>query len=146
VCTACGIGDTELTQAQRQAIRQSVDSATRSFAQAEREVDAEKVIAHIAPDFYMYVDGRRVGYDSVVTQIRRTFGSLASFETQFSDVEVIVLGRRGAVVSFTFRDVITDTSGVETTGRGPTTLAWERRDGQWLIVYGDADHYPDSLP
>jgi predicted enzyme related to lactoylglutathione lyase len=29
---------------------------------------------------------------------------------------------------------------------GPTTLVWERRGDDWLIVYADADHYPVPRP
>jgi len=121
----------------------SVDSATRSFAAAERARDAEAALAHLAPDFYMYVDGVRASYDSVAAQIRRTLPSLASFETEWSDIEVRPLGPDHALVTFTFRDVIRDSAGVEARGRGPTTLVWARRDSGWRIIYADADHYAD---
>lgn len=143
---ACQSGGAPLSNAERQTIAASVDSATRAFESAERALDAERVIAHLAPDFYMYTDGVRSDYDSVVASIRRTLGTFQHFEPGFADVEVIVLGRDGAVVSFTFRDSITAASGETLQFRGPTTLVWQRRGNDWLITYADADHYLDSLP
>jgi hypothetical protein len=59
---------------------------------------------------------------------------------------VIVLGRDGAVASFTFHDSIVDGSGATMRFRGATTLVWERHGVDWLISYADADHYAGSLP
>ena len=143
---ACGGVGAPLTDAERQVIAASVDSATRAFESAQRALDAERVVAHLATDFFMYVDGRRVVYDSTVAQIRQTFRTFRHLEPGFADLEVIVLGRDGAVVSFTFRDSIVDASGATLRFRGPTTLVWERRGPDWLITYADADHYVDSLP
>ncbi len=142
---ACGPGTAPLTDAERATVTASVDSATRAFEAAERARDAEGVIAHLAPQFYMYVDGVRSGYDSVVAGIRRTMPSFQHFEPNFGNVEVIVLGRNAAVVSMTFHDSIVAETGDLLRLRGPTTLVWERRATDWLIVYADADHYPDSV-
>ena len=143
---ACGGAGAPLTDAERQAIAASVDSATRAFEAAQRALDAERVVSHLAPDFYMYTDGRRVVYDSTVAQIRQTIPTLQHLEPGFADIEVIVLGRDGAVVSFTFRDSIVDASGTTFGFRGPTTLVWERRGTDWLIKYADADHYVKENP
>ena len=142
--TGCQPTDRALSSEEHDAIVFSADSVTRSFLDAELAKDAERVIGHIAPEFYMYVDGFRSGYDSVTAQIRRTFPTLASFQSEFLDIEVVVLGRNGAVVSTRFRDALTDTSGVTFSMRGATTFAWERRGADWLMVYADADHYPDT--
>ena len=63
------------------------------------------------------------------------------FEPGFADVEVGVLGPNAAFVSFTFNDSIVMASGETLRFTGPTTLVWERRGSDWLIVYADADHY-----
>lgn len=146
VLAACPSPAASLSETERLAIAASVDSATRSFEAAERARDAEGVIAHLAPDFYMYGDGVRSGYDSVAASIRGTMESFQDFEPGFHDVEVIVLGRDAAVVSMTFRDSITTASGETLQFRGPTTLVWERRGADWLIVYADADHYAVPAP
>lgn len=131
-----------LSGARRQAIATSIDSATRAFEAAERARDPERVLAHLAPEFYMYVDGVRTDYDAVVAGIRSTIGTFAHFEPGFADLEVLVLGRSAGVASFTFRDSIVTETGDLLLATGPTTLVWERRGVDWLITYADADHYP----
>ena len=138
---ACALGERE-----RQSIAASVDSATRAFAEAQRARDPERAIAHLAPDFYMYNDGRRAGYDSVVAGIRRSFGTFRYLEPGFADVQVRVLGPDAALVSLTFRDSLVTIDGRQMGFRGATTLVWERRGGRWLISYADADHYPLAAP
>ena len=142
LAAACGPAEpVTLTDAERQVIAASVDSATRAFEDAERTRDAERVLAHIASDFYMYNDGVRVGYDLTVQMIRQNFATLQHMEPGFADIEVKVLGRDAALATFTFRDSVVDASGTVFTLRGPTTLIWERRGTDWLITYADADHY-----
>lgn len=128
--------------AERRAIAASVDSATRAFEQAQRARDADRVIAHLAPDFYMYADGARVDYDAVVAGMRGTFPTIRHVEPGFADVDVKVLGRDAALVSLRFRDSVTTIAGELRHHRGATTLVWERRGGDWLLTYADADHHP----
>ena len=56
IVSACDNRSTTLSDAERTTIAASVDSAMVSFQVAERALDAERVIAHMAPDFYMYSD------------------------------------------------------------------------------------------
>lgn len=140
--TACSSAGGELSDTERNAIATSVDSATRAFEAAERARDPERTIAHLSSDFYMYTDGVRTTYDSVVASIRSTMVSFAHFEPGFAHVAVRVLGPDAALVSLTFHDSIVTTSGETLRFTGPTTLIWERRGSDWLIVYADADHYP----
>jgi len=146
LAAACDTADNVLSDEQRTTIAASVDSAMTSFQSAERALDVERVIAHMAPDFYMYSDGVRVDYNSTSAQIRGFMSALQHFEPGFANIEIKVLGRDGAVVSFTFRDSVVDGSGATMQFRGPTTMVWERRGADWLITYVDADHYTDSLP
>ena len=120
----------------------AVDSTVRSFRQAEMDLDPERAVAHLWPDFYMYADGVRSDYGSVRENILATMGNLRLFETEWTDVEVVPLGRNSALSSFLFRDSIIAGDGSLTQTQGPTTLIWERRDGQWRLIYADADHYP----
>lgn len=131
-----------LDDARRAAIAVEVDSATRAFQAAELARDAELAIAHLAPEFAMLLDGTRVGYDSVAASIRRTMPALAGFESEWTDLDVRVLGPDAAVASFRFRDSIVTADGEVMVTRGPTTLVWERRGSGWRIVFADADHYP----
>ncbi len=142
----CGPSVGEFREADRRAVAAAADSATRAFEAAERAQDAEAIIGHLAPDFYMYNDGVRVPYDSVVASIRRTMGSFRSFEPRFDKLEVRVLGPDAVLATFIFRDSIVTRDGDLLRFTGPTTLVWERRDSGWRIVYADADHYPVRPP
>ncbi len=144
---ACQPGpDSPLSDAERRAITATVDSVMGAFEEAERNRDPERLIAFLAPEFYMYTDGIRTSYDSVTASMRRTLGTMQHFEPGFAGVEVRVLGRDAALVSLTFRDSIITASGDLLQFQGPTTLIWERLEGQWRLVYADADHYPVSPP
>jgi ketosteroid isomerase-like protein len=143
---ACDSPNTALSDEERTTIAASVDSAMQTFQEAERSLDVERVIDHMAPDFYMYNDGVRVDYSSTTAQMRQFMTTLQHFEPGFANIEIKVLGRDGAVVSFTFRDSVVDGSGATMQFRGPTTMVWERRGLDWLITYVDADHYVEQLP
>lgn len=140
---ACREGaEAPLSDAERRSMAARVDSLTGAFEAAQRSRDPERTVGFLAPDFYMYVDGVRSGYDSVAARIRRTLGAMQHVEPGFENVEVRVLGRDAALVSLVFRDSVITASGQTQQSRGPTTLIWERRQDQWRIVYADADHYP----
>lgn len=57
-----------------------------------------------------------------------------------------VLSESHAISSFVFRDSIVTSAGELLQSQGPTTLIWERREGVWKLLFGDADHYgiPDA--
>ena len=120
----------------------AVDSAVFSFLAAEEARDQEAVIAHLWPEFHMLQDGRRADYDEVVSQIRSTMPSLQLFRSEWTDLKVQLLSDEVALTSFHFRDSVVTAEGDLIQSQGPTTLIWELRDGQWRIVFGDADHYP----
>jgi ketosteroid isomerase-like protein len=133
---------TELDAEERTAVVTSVDSATRAFESAQRARDPDRIVAHIAPGFYIHVDGRRVGYDTVIMDIRSSFTGLRHYEPGFRNIEVLVLARDAALSTFEFRDSLVDAAGALRRARGMTTLAWSRRDGQWHIIYAHAEHHP----
>lgn len=90
----------------------------------------------------MLVDGNRVSYDDAVTGSREFMPSLEIFATDWSDLRITPLGPDHAVASFQFRDSIVTKTGTLTQAHGPTTFVWERRHGEWRILFADADHYP----
>jgi ketosteroid isomerase-like protein len=146
VATACVSTPATLTDAERAAIADEVQARVDAFADAERRIDVEALLGFLAPDFYMYGDGVRADYASVVEQLRTVLPTLQRFETTWSDVETNVLSRDTAFTTMMFRDAITDADGVTTRMRGPTTMVWKRIDDRWLIAFVDADHYPDPAP
>lgn len=139
---ACRPEHAVFSEADRTVVAAEVDSATRAFEAAERDRDAERLIAQLAPDFTMLLDGSRVGYDSIATSIRTTLPGMMHFEPGFDDIEVLVLGPDAAMVSFVFNDSIVTPDDQLLMSRGPTTLVWQRLGSDWLVVFADADHYP----
>ncbi len=118
----------------------------RSFETAERALDAEALISHFAesPDFRVYNDGQRLSYQAMVANIRAGFPKLREIRGGFGDIQVIVLAPDAALATAGFREAITDAEGVTTRVRGAASWLWRRVGGRWKIVYGQADHYPDS--
>lgn len=141
LAVGCSTGST-LSEPERAGIAASIEHVVDSFQEAQRRLDADEAIAHLAPSFYMYADGVRQDYQTTAEQIRATMPTLRHFETEWSNVEIMVLGRDAAAVSLVFRDSIVDASGATTILRGVSTLIWRRTPSEWQIVYGDADHYP----
>ena len=128
--------------AARAAVEAAVDSAILAFRDAEIARDVEAVVAHMAPDFYMYGDGVRYGYEETVAGMRAALPNFEVFDVEWTDIEVRALGPDAALSSLLFRDSTVTNTGEVTVQRGPSTLIWERRGDDWLIVYVDADHYP----
>ncbi len=90
----------------------------------------------------MLVDGSRIGYRDVVEGSRAFMAELEVFYTEWTDLHIIPLGPDVAVFSFLFKDSIVTLEGEVTRSTGPNTFVWERREGEWRVIYGDADHYP----
>ena len=129
----------------RQAAVVEVEAAVWAFHAADTARNAEGVIELLWPEFTMLADGTRLSYVDVATGSREFMGSLESFHTEWSDLEIVPLGVDAAVSSFTFRDSIVTRAGELIRSRGPTTLVWQRRGGEWKVLFGDADHYPLDL-
>ncbi len=119
-----------------------VEAAVWAFHAADTARDAEAIVKLLWPEYTMFVDGARMRYDEVVKGSREFLPSLELFHTVWSDLRITPLGPNAAVASFQFRDSIITKGGDLIRSRGPTTFIWERRNGEWRLVYGDADHYP----
>jgi len=96
---ACDSQDAALSDEERTTIAASVDSAMQTFQEAERSLDVERVIGHMAPDFYMYNDGVRVDYSATTTQMRQFMSTLQHFEPGFANVDIKVLGQSRTITS-----------------------------------------------
>lgn len=118
----------------------------RSFEEAERARDAEALLAHFAavPEFHIYNDGNRLSYDDMAGYVRATFPTLRSIEGGFVNLDVMVLASDAALTTGTFREATTDQAGKTTRVRGAASWLWRLINGRWLVVYGQADHYPDE--
>lgn len=119
-----------------------VEAAVWAFHAADTARNAEGVSDLLWPEFTMLADGARLSFAQVTTGSREFMGSLELFHTEWTDVEVILMGDDAALSSFVFRDSIITIAGELIQTCGPTTLVWQRRGGEWKVLFADADHYP----
>ena len=127
---------------EQSALIEEVEAAVWAFHAADTAMDAEGVIGLLWPEYYMLADGQRTGYEDVARGSRDFMAGLDLFATEWTDLRITPLGPDAAVASFQFRDSIITKSGELIRSQGPTTFVWERRAGEWRLVYADADHYP----
>jgi hypothetical protein len=132
---------TDRAGANTSSVAAEVEAAVWAFHAADTARDAESIVGLLWPEYSMFVDGARSGYDEVVVGAREFMPSLRLFHTDWTDVQITPLGADVAVASFQFRDSIITLSNELIRSRGPTTLIWQRRDGEWRLLYGDSDHY-----
>jgi ketosteroid isomerase-like protein len=119
-----------------------VEAAVWAFHAADTARDADAVLGLLWPDYTMFVDGARLGYDDVAAASRTFMATVTRFDTKWTDLRITPLGRDAAVASFQFRDSIVTQSGDLRRSQGTTTFVWQRRGGEWRLVFADADHRP----
>lgn len=119
-----------------------VEAALWAFHAADTSRSPEGVVALLWPEYAMLVDGVRMEYDAVADGARTFLPSLSTFHTEWTDVVVQPLSPDLAIASFRFRDSLVTRSGERIRSSGGTTFVWQRRGGEWRVLYGDADHYP----
>lgn len=119
----------ELDAAESQRVRAAVDSAVESFRQADVALDADRVLAHLWPEFTMLVDGSWTTFEEVASGTHAFMAGLELFDTEWTNLSVVPLSPRTAFSAFQFRDSILSNSGALTQARGPTTLIWQERGG-----------------
>ena len=98
--------------AQRQSIVSAVEARIHSFEAAERDLDAERALAHFAslPEFHVYNDGQLLTYEQVAAGVRGGFSKVRAMETPFSNLRVSVLSSEHALVTASLRRTVTDTA------------------------------------
>ncbi len=82
---------------------------------------------------------RHIAWLLVVTACSSAGGSLS--EAERSAIEASV---DSATRAFQAAERARDAE--RTIATGPTTLVWQRRGADWLIIFADADHYPVTIP
>ena len=127
--------DTEL-------IIEQVTEQVQAFHRADTSRNAEGVVALLWPEYTMLVDGHYISYEDVTKGSPVYMASLESFHTEWTDLRVVPLNKYHAISSYIFNDSIVAKDGTVTRSKGPNTFVWEKRNGIWKVIYGDADHYP----
>jgi uncharacterized protein (TIGR02246 family) len=132
---------------ERNRIVQAIEQAMRSFEAAERALDADGLIRHFAdvPGFHVYNDGVLLSYEAMTAGVRSAFPTLRSIDGGFSNVQVMVLAPDAALVTSKFQETVTDGAGAQMRQHGAASWLWQHVDGEWRIVFGHVDHYPDNV-
>lgn len=120
---------------------EQVKNHVNAFQKADTTLSSEGVLDLLWPEFTMLSDGNHITYEKVSESSRDFMLSLESFNTEWDSLRIIPLGNNHAISSFIFTDSIVAKDGTITQSTGPNTFVWERRDGKWKVIYGDADHY-----
>jgi len=145
-CFACNGADYDASEVLQDSpsVVEQVEAAVWAFHAADTARNAQGVIDLLWPEFTMLVDGRRLTYPEVAAGSREFMATLESFHTEWSDLEIVSLGSDAAISSFVFRDSIVTRDGEVNQAHGPTTFVWQRRAGEWRVLFADADHYRDG--
>jgi len=131
--------NTEIDSAQ---IINEVKLQVDAFHAADTSLNAQGIIDLLWPEFTMLVDGNHTVYEDVKTGAKTFMASLEIFHTDWKDLKIIPMGKDHAISSFIFTDSLVAKDGTITQARGPNTFVWEKRNEEWKVIYGDADHYP----
>lgn len=123
-------------------ITKEVKNQVQAFHAADTSLNAAAVVDLLWPEFTMLADGNYVNYEQVKSGSLAYMASLESFDTQWDELKIILLGSDHAISAFIFNDSIVSKDRTVTQSRGPNTFVWEKRDNQWKVIYADADHYP----
>ncbi len=123
---------------------EQVKSRVHEFHAADTSLNAQAVIDLLWPEFTMLANGSYTNYEEVKKGTIPFMESLEAFHTEWTNLKIIPLGDLHAVSSFIFTDSIIAKDGSVTQSTGPNTFVWEKRNGQWKLIYADADHYPVS--
>ena len=123
-------------------IIEEVKIQVKAFHAADTALDAQGMVDLLWPEFTMLADGNQVSYADAAKGTKEFMASLSTFHSEWRNLKIIPLGSHHAISSFIFIDSIVAKDGTVTRSRGPNTFVWEKRNGEWKVIYGDADHYP----
>ena len=119
-----------------------VKSQIHAFHAADTSLNAEGMVELLWPEYTMLADGNHLDYEAVKIGSKAYMASLETFHSEWKDLKIIPIGSNHAISSFIFIDSIVAKDGTITQVKGPNTFVWEKRNKEWKILYGDADHYP----
>jgi uncharacterized protein (TIGR02246 family) len=137
---------TEMTDAQRTAIGDSVSAAYHALFASVATRNVDSILAFYAPgDAWVAAELGMVypSSDSVRAAFRSFFGGLRAVEMTPDAPRVQVLGPTAAVATATFHGTATDTTGVTQELRAAYSAVYERRAEGWKIVQ---THESVSMP
>lgn len=133
------IGSGQTVQPDEEKIREEVISITHAYNKEWETVDMEKVAAFHTEDFKYYWHGTlSAGSNAAfIENYNDIMSTTKEWSMEIDDIEVQVLDRNAAVISF----IITDTHLITTDnqpfdyGTGAMTYVWKRVEGVWKLAH-----------
>lgn len=142
--SSCSAPRTALTAAESQEIITAVTAGMKSYAAALGSVQVDRITAHYVegPEFRLTSDGT-VHSRATLLEVLAGLSKLNKMEVNWESITVTPLAPGAALAVAPFRRVDFARDGTLSRNRGVATWVWVRRDGQWRMLYGHGDHYPD---
>ena len=143
---SCNPNPGPLTEAERDALRDTIVDRMNAYRDAAQTMDPE-VVADLyseSPDFLVYSDGVSTNRQTLLEAYGAMKQTLERFEADWDGIEVTPLGRDAALASARFHRVLTDSLGAATRDWGTVTWVWVREGTRWVLIHGQAVHYPEA--
>lgn len=135
----------DLTDAQRAAIGDSVEQAWSEIMAGARALDAGRIRAGYAQKPIVVVNGLIVeDYDRHFEEVRRWLGSLKQLDATYDHVHREILTPVAAVATMNHHLRWTDTAGVKGEWHSAWTAVFRLIEGKWKIVYAHESVLPDT--
>lgn len=137
-----------LTTMGAQEIVAAVTAGMRSYAAALGTLQKDRIMAHYVegPDFRLSSDGVVYTRETLSEVLAASSTKLSKMDVSWDSIRVTPLGPDAAFVIAPFRRADFAKSGAVEHIRGVATWVWVRQNGQWKMLYGHGDHYPDTPP
>ncbi len=134
----------DLTDAQRAAVTDSILAITRGWADAANALDASRLASTITsdPELTFAADGSLllIPHDSLISMYRSIYRGFRSMAFVWDTLRVSVLGPDAGVLSGAGHVAVTDTSGHTDRKGVAVTYVFARRGGRWQLLHGHASH------
>ena len=135
----------DLTDAQRAAIGDSVEQAWSEIMAGARALDAGRIRAGYAQKPIVVVNGLIVeDYDRHFEEVRRWLGSLKRLDATYDHVHREILTPVAAVATMNHHLWWTDTAGAKGEWHSAWTAVFRLIEGRWKIVYAHESVLPDT--
>jgi ketosteroid isomerase-like protein len=136
----------DLTDAQRAAIGDSVEQAWSEIMAGARALDPARIRAGYVQKPTVVINGLIIeDYDSQFEGIRRWLGSLRQLDATYDHVHLEVLTPAAAVATMNHHLWWTDTLGAKGEWHSAWTAVFRRTEGQWKVVYSHESVLPVTM-
>lgn len=143
---SCGTSDASMSESEFRQVVDAVTAGMNSYAAALRMLEAGPIMAHYleSPEFRLTSDGTMYTRDAMRGVISGLAGTLSRMEVTWESITVTPLAPDVGLAVAPFRTSNVAKDDTVSRVRGVATWVWVRRNGEWRMLYGHGDHYPDT--